>query len=255
MKYEPVFLISSPDAVITKVSILFKNKCLLTVYFGDNEDSFTTTILEINKKDKTFIFHHGCNENLTEQLLNSSDISFKTKCLGVDVAFESRALKKIKYEGATAFAVPIPTSMLWMERREFYRVKASAENPSYCQLTLKNSRSINAKLYDISIVGFSMLTDSKDVSEVMVIGASFDQCKLILGDTGKDAISFEIRNKYLVNSQDPKSMEKIVCKFTQITSAFEDSVQRYMQRIEREARQKELDNAWPQRPALASRKT
>ena len=39
-------------------------------------------------------------------------------------------------------------------------------------------------------------------------------------------------------------MEKIGCKFTRITPAFENTIQLYMQQIERENRQKKLDRAW-----------
>jgi c-di-GMP-binding flagellar brake protein YcgR len=238
MEHEAAFLIASPDKIISKLSILLKNKCLLTAYFGDNDDSFTTTILEINKKDNIFIFRHGCKENLTEQLLNSPKITFKTECLGVEVAFDTIRLAKIQHQGVSAFAVPIPASILWMERRKFYRVKSPVSKSSYCRLTLKGQEPINLKLYDISIIGFSMLTDSKEVSDLMILDTSFEQCKLILADTGEDTVSFEIRSKYIINPETLNEMEKIGCEFTRITPAFETTIQRYMHQIERENRQK-----------------
>jgi c-di-GMP-binding flagellar brake protein YcgR len=238
MEYESAFLIHSPEKIISKLSILLRNKCLLTAYFGDNDESFITTILEINKKDNVFIFYHGCKKNLTEQLFNSSKITFKTEYLGAEITFDTIKLEKIHYQGVSAFAVSIPASILWMERREFYRVKSPVSKSSYCQLILKEQEPVSLKLYDISLAGFSMLTDSKEVSDFIIPDTFFEQCKLILADTGEDIISFEIRSKYIMNSENLNGMEKIGCKFTRITPAFENTIQRYILQIERESRQK-----------------
>jgi c-di-GMP-binding flagellar brake protein YcgR len=238
MDYESRFLIDNPEKIIIHLFILLKNKCLLTACFGDNDDSFITTILEINKKDNIFIFHHGPKEESIEQLLDSPKITFKTVCLGVEVTFDTLRPAKIHHQGVSVFAAPLPASMLWMERREFHRVKSPVAKSSYCRLTLKEQKTVSLKLYDISVAGFSMLTDSKEVSELTTLYTSFEQCKLILADTGEDTVSFEIRSKYIINPENSNRMEKVGCKFTRITPTFETAIQRYMQQIERENRQK-----------------
>jgi c-di-GMP-binding flagellar brake protein YcgR len=259
MEYESPFLIDSPEKIIRHLYILLKHKCLLTAYFGDNDDSFITTILDLHLKNNLLIFYHGPKGDAIEQLLNSSKITFKTVCLGVEVVFDTIRLAKIQHHGLSVFAVPIPASMLWMERRAFYRLKSPASKSSYCRLPLKDQELINLKLYDISLGGFSMLTDSKEVSDLMMLYTSFEQCKLILADadadTDTDTISFEIRSKYIINPENSNRIEKIGCKFTRITPAFENIIQRYMQQIERENRQKKLNKAWPTRFVLASGKT
>ena len=255
MEYESPFLIDNPVKIIRHLYILLKHKCLLTAYFGDNDDSFITTILDIYIKNNLLIFYHGPKGDAMEQLLDSSKITFKTVCLGVEVVFDTIRLAKIQYHGLSVFAVPIPASMLWMERREFYRVKSPVSKSSYCRLTLKDQEHINLKLYDISLGGFSMLTDSKEVSDLMILYTSFEQCKLILSDAGEDTVSFEIRSKYIINPEPLNRIEKIGCKFTRITPVFENTVQRYMQQIERENRQNKLNKAWPTRFVLASGKT
>jgi c-di-GMP-binding flagellar brake protein YcgR len=89
-----------------------------------------------------------------------------------------------------------------------------------------------------------MLADSKKVSDLsktpdlMMLYTSFEQCKLILADTGEETVSFEIRSKYIINPETSNRMEKIGCKFTRITQAFQTTIQRYMQQIEIENRQK-----------------
>ena len=210
----------------------------LTVYFGDNDDSFITTLVDIDKKDNLLIFYHGPKEDLVEQLLNSQKVTFKTEYLGVKVSFDVIKIEKIQHHGVSAFAIPIPESLIWVEARDYIRVKTSLSKSSYCQLTLKDQKPLNLVIYDISLAGFSMLTDSKEISNLMIPDTHFEQCKLILADAGEGTISFEIRGKSVINPENSNMMEKIGCKFTKITPAFEDTIQRFMQQIEREARKK-----------------
>jgi len=238
MEYESAFLIRSPEMIISKLSILFKKKCLLTAYFGDNDDSFITTILDIYIKNNLLIFYHSPKEDLIEQLLNSPIITFKTEYLGIKVAFDAIKVAKIQYQGVSVFAIPIPESILWIEARDFYRVKSPVSKSSYCQLTLKDQKPLHLKLYDISLAGFSILNASNEISALMIPDTPFEQCKIIFADTGEDTISFEIRSKYIINPENFNRMEKIGCKFTQITPVFENTIQRYMQQIERENRQR-----------------
>jgi c-di-GMP-binding flagellar brake protein YcgR len=239
MEYESAFLIHSPEEIISKLSILHEHKCLLTVYFGDNGDSFITTILSIYRENNYLVFHHGPKENLIEQLLNSPTITFRTEYLGIKVAFEANKLAKTQHQGVSIFVIPIPESMLWIEDRGFYRVKLPASKLSYCQLILNNQDPINLKLYDISLIGFSVLNTSNEISALMAPDSHFEQCKLVLADTDEDTISFTVRRrKYIINPANLNRMEKIGCKFTRITPEFESTIRRYMQQIERENRQK-----------------
>ena len=238
MEYESAFLIRNPEQIISKLSILFKNKCLLTVYFGDNDDSFITTILDIDIQKNRIFFYHSPKQDAIEQLLDSPVITFKTEYLGIKIAFNTLRIAKMQHQGVSVFAIPIPEAMLWIEARNYYRVKSLISKSGYCQLTLENQGPIALKLCDISLVGFSVFNTSSEISALMIPDAHFEQCKLVLADTGEGIISFKIRSKYIMNPETPNRMEKIGCQFTWITPVFEDTIQRYMQQIERENRQK-----------------
>lgn len=244
MEYESPFLVRSPEKIISKLAILLKNKCLLSVYFGDNDDSFITTLLDIYIENNYLTFYHGPKEDSIEQLLNSPVITFKTEYSGIKIAFEAIKVAKIQHQGVSIFVIPVPESILWIEARDFHRVKLPASASSYCRLILKDRDPVNLKLYDISLVGFSVLNASREISALMIPYTHFEQCKLILADTGEDTVSFKIgRSKHIINSKNLNRMEKIGCKFTRITPAFENTIQHYMQKIERENRQKKTDRA------------
>jgi c-di-GMP-binding flagellar brake protein YcgR len=234
MEGESSFLIRNQAQIISHLSLLFTNKCLLSANFGDNNNSFITTILEIDKKNNSLILDYAPKEYLSRQALDSPNTFFKTEYLGIKVTFQVTRLAKTQHEGHPAFIMPIPESILWLQRREFYRVKSPISKSSYCRLILEDREPIDLKLYDISLSGFSMLNEYSEIFHLLVLNAHFDQCKLILSETGEDTVSFEVRSLYIINPEKLNKIEKIGCKFTRITSAFESTIQRYMQKIERE---------------------
>lgn len=240
MTFESAFLIRDPEHIFNKLAILRKNSCLLNVFFGDHGDSFITTILEINKKNNSLLFYHGPKKNEIEKLYKSANIAFKTEHLGIKIAFDGKNLTETLHNGASAFTMPIPDALFWIEARDFHRVKIPVSKPGFCVLMLNDIESINLKLHDISLTGFSILNDSADISRIMHPNIHFKHCKILLQHSNEGLVSFEIRHKYVIKQEYIKRTEKIGCKFTQITQAFENAIHSYMLQIERECRQKHL---------------
>ncbi|EGW21292.1 flagellar brake protein [Methylobacter tundripaludum] len=233
------FSIQNPKQIISHLSLLVKNKCLLSARFGANNESYITTLLSVNEGNNTVVLDYGPKEDLNQRILNAGKVSFDTDYNGIKVSFAGTELKKITHKGDSAFSMSIPKSLYWMQRREYYRVKSPLSKPSYCQLIVEGREPVNLKLYDISLTGFAMLNVSKEVSDLLIPGTSFSQCKLILSEAGESPISFEVCAKYIINPDKPQKIQKIGCKFNKITRSVEEVIQRYMHQIQREDLQKE----------------
>ncbi|CAG7856951.1 hypothetical protein MCAMS1_01629 [biofilm metagenome] len=242
MENQSNYLISSPGKIVSKLNILLKHESLLTAFFGGSTNSFVTTILEVNQKNNVFICD-GCDEELVAQVLASPKVSFKTEHLGALVTFESGNLRKTEYQGNLAFLAPIPSALRWLEQREFYRMRMPNQTTSRCQMELNGQGTVAFKLFDISLRGFSMVNTSDEISELLNAGDQFDKCKLILEDKEEVSIAFEIRGKIVVNANNLNKMEKIGCKFTKITPAFENIIHGYMLQIERDLLKKRAEKA------------
>ncbi|MDP1772826.1 MAG: flagellar brake protein [Methylobacter sp.] len=233
------FSIQNSRQIISHLSLLVKNKCLLSARFGANNESYITTLLGINEKNNTVILDYGSKEDLNQRILNANNVAFDTDYQGIKVSFTGAELKKITHQGESAFSMAIPKSLYWMQRREYYRVKSPLSKPNYCQLILDDRKPVNLKIYDISLTGFAMLNVSKEVSDLLVPGKTFEQCKLILSEAGEGMISFEICAKYIINPGKVQKIQKIGCKFIKLSRSVEEIIQRYMQQIQREDLQKE----------------
>jgi c-di-GMP-binding flagellar brake protein YcgR len=136
--------------------------------------------------------------------------------------------------------MPIPESIFWLQRRGFFRIKSPRSKDSYCQLALDEQKTVNLMLYDISLTGFSVLNTSAEISNLLVPGTQFEQCRLVLSETGEDTISFKVCSKLIINPDKIAvlKIQKIGCLFTRITPVFESTVQRYINQLQRESIQK-----------------
>ncbi|MDO9169444.1 MAG: flagellar brake protein [Methylobacter sp.] len=233
------FSVQNTKQIIQHLTLLLKSRCLLSARFGTNSESYITTLLGINGENNTVILDCGSKEDLNQRLLNAGKVAFDADYNGIKVSFAGIALKEITHKGEMAFSITIPNSLYWMQRREYYRVKAPFSKHSYCQLIREDREPVNLRLYDISLTGFAMLNVSKDISELMSSGKTITQCKLILSDAGEGMISFEICAKYIINPDKLQKIQKIGCKFINLARPVEDIIQRYMQQIQRENLQKE----------------
>lgn len=237
MENESSFLIYNPKQIISHLSLLVKRKCQLVAYFGNNDEFILTTIIEIDKENNV-ILDYGPNEYINKKSLHSQKITFSGKYLGIPIAFSGTKLTKIQYKGEPAFKMSLPGSIFWRERRKFYRVKSPISKFTYCWLELNQQERINLKVFDISIAGFSMLNDCNEYFNRLIPDIRFEQCRLILSETSEDIVSFEIRGVSVINPKRLNKIERISCKFIQITPTFESAIQRYMQQIEIENKKK-----------------
>lgn len=236
------FLIRNQKQIIRYLLLLSKNDCLIKATFGANDESYITSVLSINEKNNTLILDCGSKEDLNLRIMKSEKITFDTKFEGIKVSFAGSTPKQINYEEESVFTMPIPKTLFWMERRGYYRVKPKLSKPIYCKLILENGRSVELKLYDISLSGFSMLNVSREVSEKLTTDTLFSDCDLILPEYDNCMVSFEISNKYIINPDKLKKVQKIGCQFKNLTRQVENIINSYMHNIQREALQIETQN-------------
>ena len=230
------FSIYNASQIIHNLSILIKHKCLVSVHFGEDQAFFLTAILEINAANNALIFDYGPKEALNRQLLNAAPVIFRADFAGIKVSFKGGKMMQILYKQAPAFTMPIPESIFWLQRREYFRVMSPQSKSSYCQLLLEGHPPVNLMLYDMSLKGISVLNTSAEISGLLVPGAQLYQCRLVLSGTGEDTISLKIRYKLILNPGKIAALkiQKIGCLITRITPVFEAAVQRHINQLQRE---------------------
>ena len=222
--------------IIIHLTLLINEKSLINLNIGDNE-SFITTLIAIDTDTHSLLFDLSPKEYQNRQLSDTSSAVFRTVLSGIKIKFEGKDIAKTCYQGDIVFSMPIPESMLWLQRRQFYRIKSPISKASHLKLSIED-QVIPLRLYDISIPGFSLLNDSEPLNQILTPAQTFKNCRLTLADLGEDTVDFIVLYRIPLNPNKPDKTMKIGCRLTSISPAFESCIQRYMQQIERELKQK-----------------
>jgi len=238
------YLVRNQKKILTYLKLLLKERCLISASFGkDHKATFLTAIIDIDKEKQRLTLDCGPKEYLNKRLLNSASIKCRTKYQGIDVIFEGKQIKKSGVPGQPAFSIPIPGSIFWVQRRQFYRVKSPLSYNSYCILSYKENdsaeeKTIQLKLNDLSASGISILNESTELSKKLLPAAIFNNCKLVLESENNLKLDLEIRHKRAQNHNQPGKIDIIGCYIINPTPRLESTLLRYMHHIESEIKLK-----------------
>jgi len=239
MTNESDYVVRNPRLVMSYLADLVKKKCIISAHFGVNNSSFLTTIVEYDKNNNVLMLDCGPSSSLDDELLASSKVLFRTDFDGIKVSFSGKSIRKVKKGNAWAFSMPIPTSIFWMQRRQYYRVKIPLSHTgSYCQVRFKAEHEeqqdhiVNFPLYDLSLSGVAFLNSDPAWTDKLHAKTSFVDCKLHLQTGAEGDIAFTIMDVIQVRASATNTQQRVGCHFDYLPTNFDNQLQRYMQEIE-----------------------
>jgi c-di-GMP-binding flagellar brake protein YcgR len=226
------YMVHNKSQILNHLTSLFKKKCLILLSFNENK-TFVTTLAAIEPQKDLLLFDCAPSEHLNSQVLVASQIEFNSNFFGIKVHFQGRNIKMAYLGGDAVFSMPIPQSMQWMQRRQFYRVRLPLLRSTLVKLFVDEQFVADIPLYDLSISGFSLVNDFSGLAHFFEIGRKFSACRLVLENAFNQEIEFQVINVVPLNPSQPDSAQKIGCKFIGLRPAAESGIQLYMQRQER----------------------
>ena len=224
------YLLENPISVIAKLKQLAKNNNMVTASFDNGNSSMNTSVIEVLKDMDLVALDYGPSESLNTRLLAADRIIFIADVEGVDCQFKATSITKAKYQGEPVFAIPIPDSILWVQRREFFRVRVPLGVPAYCEVKQVDGSYRKYKVIDISSGGISLHDEFQDID--LETGVVLSACKLELPEYGHGQINLEVRNilPYRIGSK--PAGKKIGCSFVNLGMSFAATIQRYINSVE-----------------------
>ncbi len=229
------YLLNSKAAIIQKLRQLSKSKNNITAHFGGGKYSLLTQIVDVLPDKDLVVLDYGSNETTNKKLLQSKHVVFKTQHEGVTAQFSTNFLQKAKLHNKPAFACAIPESLLWVQRREFYRVRIPLRDKVFCELIHDEDVLISYPILDISIAGLAIRVD--DFKYTIEPGMAFNSARLLLPNNESGLVNIEIMNQLPMKQDDPDGPQRFGCQFHNISTDISTKIQRYIYDIELANRQ------------------
>lgn len=245
MNKESDYLIRNPKVIAEHLGNIYRKKCLISAHFGEHNASFLTAILGLDSKNDILKLDGAPTELLNRQLLNSGKVLFRTEIDGIKVSFSGKGIKQSQDAGQLAYELPLPSTIFWMQRRQYYRVKIPLSHVgSFCEIEFSTgqpdgsieTKTANVRLSDISICGLSLITADNQFVNDFAANQSINQCTLHLHDGGHANVGIVFKNVAKIQVGPTVSQQRIGCQLTNVSPNFESSIQQYMQNIERQMR-------------------
>ncbi|EIC28720.1 flagellar brake protein [Methylomicrobium album] len=226
------YMVHNKSQILNHLTSLFKKKCLILLSF-DKNGTFVTTLAAIEPQKDLLLFDCAPSEHLNSQVLSASQVEFNSNFSGIKVHFQGKNIRKTHFDGETVFSMPIPKSIEWVQRRQFYRIRLPLLRSTLVKLFVDDQFLADMPLYDISISGFSLINDISGLSHFFEIGRKFSGCRLVLENAFNQEIEFQVVNVVRLNPNQHDSAQKIGCRFIGLRPAAESGIQLYMQYQER----------------------
>ena len=235
--YSEQFLKQNPLAVMGVLRDLQRAQVPVRLSWASGQ--FISRILDVSTERLVMDFGSQNYENQAVQ--KAGTIVFVAETQGAKVEFALPPISVDDYQGLPAFVTPLPASLWFVQRREFFRISAPVQPIYFCRALLPNGKLLRFRLQDLSLGGMGALVDGP-LPEGLEEGSMFSQIDMDLLEWGQfrfDAQLISVSERTVVDSKNQTiSTPRLSFRFLNVSPAVERELQRIIFGLERVAREK-----------------
>ena len=225
--------LSGRREILFQLRSLIKHKQRLFISFGEGRQSFLTVLIDLSEENNSLYFDIGGSEEINRAFLKAERSQFSGEVEGIRLQFSAQKARIVKLDGEEVFAIPLPASLLRLQRREAYRLQLPSTKPYICRVCRGAPEEKALPIYDISVGGIGVQVNEQLAYEPQQI---LENCWIDLHDAGMIDVTIEVRYLMEKESRSGKTLWHMGCMFLNLTPAKETLIQRFMARIEAERR-------------------
>jgi len=234
----PSFTITRKESIIERLAVIKSQSIFLTVKpFSAAENCVLTTIItKILPEKNLFAIDVSADAALNEAIKNGGQLQFTTSVNGVAVRFNASGVTPATLAGHLVFAVPIPSSMYWRERRRALRVVIPLTRPITCTMLLPGLNLDKFPLLDISQTGFAVLDENQLVMSAVTVGHVFQGCQFSKPLTSKETFVAKLCRTEEVGRNGKLRSFKLGLRFEKMPSELEEHIKKLLQELSHKRR-------------------
>lgn len=227
------YTLTSAETILDKLQTLQRTGSLLSICWDASGASITSTIVKLLPNKGLMAL--DAPRNAPGQLCQAEELSYSAVVNGADVRFTSSRLREATLNGQDVLAAPIPKALVWVQRRETYRVSLPRSAPVLCRVPLPNDDIGEFEVLNISLLGLALLDKSGRLDYWGRVGQVFGNCNLLIDRMRDSPVSLEIRNKRnTARGQNRTAATRVGFAFRAMSRDFSRHLQRYVAALERE---------------------
>ena len=211
-----------------------KNQLIRMLIKGE-ADVCVTSILAVDEDSNTVILDRSVEPAQNQRIVAAGLVKCETSLDKIRILFGADGLASTSWRGEPALRADIPSFLVRLQRREYYRMATPLSNPVRALIPVPADAGGGLgvfPLHDISVGGIALL-DSK-LQLGTGVGRVIEGCRIELPEIGPISTSLEIRNSLDLTLLNHKTSRRLGCQFVDISRGGLAAVQRYITKLERE---------------------
>lgn len=236
MDFSP-YQVHSRREIIALLRALQARNQLVSVLINGGSETVVTSILDIDEANNLVIIDCAPSNLLNERLVASDNISFETVLEHIRILFFANQISRCIYDRLPALRFSLPTSMIRLQRREFYRVATPVAYPIRCILHMPDASgqgmmTVTTSLQNISAGGVAIIDEKKILDNT--IGRVYPDCRIDLPGGTPVKANLQVRNSQEQTFTNGRSIRRLGMMFVDLPNSMLTAVQRYITKLERE---------------------
>jgi c-di-GMP-binding flagellar brake protein YcgR len=241
------YLIHNRAEILVYLRALLKHRSLITVYLNEGEQFFLSTLLSIDDGNDQLVLDGSNQAESNDAALKASRITLSAPLEKVKIQIRQPGLVMTTFEGQKALVGPLPTSILRLQRREFFRVETPHHiAPLRCKVAVPNRSGghdvVDYPLFDLSGGGLSLLGPIED-ADLFSLGELFHDCRFEIPGESVLSVNLRVCEILKIEMINGQQQLRLGCEFVSLPGTRLAFIERYITRLERERKtlRSELD--------------
>ncbi|MBN8440734.1 MAG: flagellar brake protein [Thauera sp.] len=238
---ESRFILRDPREILQLLKSLVSARALTTAHLEPGNQSFLTVILDLVETGGALLIDGSKDEAINQQVEKAERIICITQLDRIRIQFALPGVTKRDQVDGPVFAAPLPTEVLRLQRRDFYRLSTPVTQTATCAVPLElpdgARKTVSLRILDISGGGIAVVVPPSDLP--FAPGMTFNGCELKLPELEPIRTRLTVRNLFRLVTRNGVEMLRAGCEFSDLPPQAESIIQRYILKIERERNARE----------------
>lgn len=234
------YMLRTPAEIRLVLRGMYDRVSLITAFFNEGSDMLMTTLAVV--ADDHLILDFGPSSEINRKALAAEKRFCVTTLEKVRVQFILRGFSKVEQDGRPAFRSALPTEVLRLQRREYYRLTTPIARPLKCMVTIPlpdgSLHGHEAHVFDISGGGLGISAPPEGIP--FDTDRVFPDCHVELPEVGSVSGTLKVKSLFDITLRSGTRIRRAGCEFIKLPGPMMTLVQRYIIKVERERKAREM---------------
>jgi len=229
------YQVDSKKEILLLLKSLMEHGQLVNMVINDGTEVLVSAILHVDVDSNNLILDCVASEEANASLAAAPRVYFEASLNRISIQFSTTAISRTTYLGKASLVCAIPTSLIRLQRREYYRISTPVTSPIVCILPVPQENgggTVKLPLIDLSCVGVSLLDEKRILNADF--GTLYENSQIDLPGAGLINVKLQVRNSQNLLLMNHKTTRRIGFQFIDLGPAVMAQIQKVIIKIERE---------------------